>query len=240
MADTRQARIDRIAALPRFISMSQHTELWKTLRLIVILAAIITVGWFGFRMVEKALAGTAGGLHRGLDKVLAALTHSDTRIVAGRAEVVSKHEIQELALVELRMNATRDYANEGFFLKYLPAGTKRIIVRGEYRVTAGYRLENGTSLRIENGVPVATFPEADVLAVELIDFQILDEKDGWANSITAEDRATILRELRMQMRAEAKRSGILDVVEASMRTRLRDLLGVEEVRIEKAKPTAAE
>lgn len=220
--------------------MSQQTELWKTLRMALILGAVVLLGWIGFRLVEKTLAGTASGFDRGLDRVLAALTHSDTRIIAGRAEVVSQTEIQELALIELRMSATRDYANEGFILKYLPAGTKRMIIRGDYRVTAGYRLQNGTSLRMENGVPVATFPEADILGVELIDFQILDEKGGWANSITPEDRATLLRELRMQMRAEAKRSGILDVVESSMRTRLRDLLGVEEVRIEKATPEAAD
>ena len=228
--------VDRPSPVPRSIPMPHSAESWKTLRYVLVLAAVTVLGWLGIRSAERFLHGTAGGLNRGLDRVLAALTHSDTRIVAGRAEVVSKNEIQELALVELRMKATREYNNEGFILKYVPAGTKRIIVLGHYRVTAGYRLQEGTSLRIEDGRPVATFPEADILGVELIDFQFLDEKDGWANSITAEDRATILRELRQQMREEAKQSGILDVVEATMRTRIRDLLGTDDVRIEKALP----
>ena len=40
-------------------------------------------------------------------------------------------------------------------------------------------------------------------------------------------------ELQNQMRAEARRSGLLDVVESSLRMRLRDLLGAGEVTIER-------
>ena len=69
--------------------MSQHTELWKTLRMALILVAVVLLGWIGFRLVEKTLAGTASGFDRGLDRVLAALTHSDTRIIAGRADLVA-------------------------------------------------------------------------------------------------------------------------------------------------------
>lgn len=213
--------------------MSAHPELWKTLRWFALLAAVLLVAWFGARTVERTLGGTASGLERGLDKVLGALTHSDTRIVEGRAEISDKTAIAELALMEMKMSATRSFENETYVLKYLPAGTKRLIVRGEYRVTAGYKLNPGVSLRLEDGVPVASFPKPEILGVELIDFQILSERDGWANSLTPEDRAQVLRELRLQMRAEAAKSGVLDIVESSLRTRLRDLLGAREVRIER-------
>lgn len=92
-------------------------------------------------------------------------------------------------------------------------------------------MKDGVSLRVERGVPVAEFPEAEVLSVELVDFDVLSEDDGWLNKIQAGDRAQILRELRAQMKKEAEESGLLDTVEASLRTRLRDLMGVDFVRI---------
>ena len=35
------------------------------------------------------------------------------------------------------------------------------------------------------------------------------------------------------MRAEAEKSGVLDVVDAALRTRMKDLIGSEQVRIER-------
>lgn len=209
--------------------MTAHPELWKTVRWLALLGAVLLLAWLGIRFVEKGIGGTTSGL----EKVLGAITRSDTRIVEGRAEITETSEISELTLLEMKMTATRSFENEAYMLRYLPAGTKKLIVQGEYRVTAGYKLKPGVSLRMEGGVPVAAFPEPEILAVELIDYQPLSEKDGWANGIKPEDRAQLLRELRQQMRLEAQRSGMLDVVEASLRTRLRDLLGSGDVKIER-------
>lgn len=213
--------------------MSHHPELWKTFRWLAVLATLVVLGVLGVKLVEGGARGTSSAISQSLDKVLGALTNSNTHIVEGRAEIVEQNEISELSLLELRMSATRSFKNENYVLKYLPAGTKQLIVRGDYRITAGYRLKPGVSLAVEEGVPVARFPEAEILGVELIDFTILSEKDGWANSITAEDRATLLRELRQQMRVEAEKSGVLDVVDAALRTRMKDLIGSEHVRIER-------
>jgi hypothetical protein len=209
--------------------MTAHLELWKTLRWVSLLAAILLLAWLGLRTFERGVGGTMTGL----EKVLGAITHSDTRIVEGRAEIIETAEISELALVERTMSATRGFESASFVLKTLPAGTKKLLVLGEYRVTAGYKLEPGVSLRMENGVPVARFPEPRILSVELIDYTPLSEKDGWANDVTPEDRAQLLRELRQQMRIEAKKSGVLDMVESTLRTRLCELLGAGDVKIER-------
>jgi len=212
--------------------MSHHPELWKTLRWISLLVALVLIAMMGVQFLDRSVKGTSDGI----DKVLSALTNSDTRITEGRAELVSQTDISELALLELKMSATRRFENESYALKYLPTGTKHLIVQGHYRITAGYRLEPGVSLRVENGTPVASFPEPEVLGVELIDFEILSEKDGWANDITPADRATLLRELRQQMRIEAEKSGVLDLVEATLATRMRDLLNTPSVKIERTHP----
>ena len=209
--------------------MTAHPELWKTLRWVAVLITILLLGWLGVRTFERGVGGTMTGL----EKVLGAITGSETRIVEGRAEIIETTEISELALVERKMTATRSFENEAFVLKYLPAGTKRLSVRGNYRVTAGYKLTPGVSLAMVDGKPIARFPEPEILSVELIDHQPLSEKDGWANEITPEDRAQLLQELRNQLRVEAQRDGLLDLVESTLRTRLQELLGAEDVKIER-------
>lgn len=185
--------------------------------------------------IERALRGTQASVERGLEKVLAAVTNRNTRIVEGRAEITESKEISELSLLQLRMSATRTI-EKSENLSILPLGTKKLVVRGHYQVKGGYRLKNGVSLQMENGRPVARFPNPEILSVELIDFDVLSEDDGWLNKVQPGDRAQILRELRDQMREEAEKSGMLDVVESSLRTRLRDLLAADTVQVQPMLP----
>jgi hypothetical protein len=211
--------------------------MWKTLRRGITLAAIIAGAYFlAVRPIERALSGTKNRLERSLQQVLGAITNTDTRIVEGRAEIIATAEIAELSLLEMRMSATRTIEKSEEFSGIIPLGTKRLIVRGHYTVKGGYRLKDGVSLRMENGKPVARFPKPEILSVELLDFDVLSEDSGWLNKIQPADRAQILRELREQMRQEAEKSGLLDTVESSLRTRLRDLLGAESVSVEQALP----
>ncbi len=215
--------------------MPDRVEMWRTVRWVVTLAALLAGMWFVAGQIRGAVSGTQASIERGLDKVLAVVTGSETTIVEGRAEISGTSEIAELSLLEMRMSATRAFENEGFILRYLPTGTKKLIIRGDYRVKAGYRLEPGVSLGMDRGRGVAKFPRAEILSVELIDFDILNEEDGLFNKVQPEDRARLLRELRAQMQQEAARSGMLETVEASLRTRLADLLGAP-VSIEREMP----
>ncbi|MGL4398401.1 MAG: DUF4230 domain-containing protein [Luteolibacter sp.] len=216
--------------------MQHRVEMWKTLRLALTLTAVFFGAYFlVLRPIERALTATRSTIEDGLKKALAAVTRTETRIVEGRAEITGSAEISELSLLEMRMSATRAI-EKSETMYHVPLGTKKLIVRGHYTVKGGYRLKEGVSLRLENGKPVARFPKPEVLSVELLDFDTLGEDSGWLNKIQPEDRAQILRELREQMRGEAERSGLLDTVELSLRTRLRDLLGVENVTVEQFLP----
>ena len=217
--------------------MEHRVEMWRTLRRAVTLLAIIGGTWLlAVRPIERALSGTKSSIERGLKEVLGAITNQDTRVVEGRAEIVGTAEISELSLLEMRMSATRTIEKSEKFSGLLPLGTKKLIVRGHYTVKGGYRLHDGVSLRVEKGTPVARFPKAEILSVELIDFDVLNEDSGWLNRIQPADRAQILRELRNQMRGEAEKSGLLDTVDGTLRTLLRDLLGVDSVTMEQALP----
>lgn len=211
--------------------------MWRTARRTITAAAI--VGGLYFLVVaplERAISGTRASVERGLEQVLGAITNTDTRTVEGRAEIVESSEISELSLLEMRMSATRTIEKSEEFSGLIPLGTKKLIVRGHYQVKGGYRLREGVSLRMEGGNPVARFPKPEILSVELIDFDVLSEDSGWLNKVQPADRAQILRELREQMREEARKSGMLDTVEATLRTRLRDLLGAETVTVEQDLP----
>lgn len=217
--------------------MDHRAEMWRTLRRVITIAAIIAGLWFlVVSPIERALNHTRAGVERGLEKVLGAITQTDTRIVEGRAEIVETTEISELSLLEMRMSATRTIEKSEEFSGLIPLGTKRLIVRGHYQVKGGYRLKDGVSLRMENGRAVARFPKPEILSVELVDFDVLSEDSGWLNKVQPADRAQILRELREQMRQEAERSGMLDTVSSTVRTRLRDLLATDAVTIEENLP----
>ena len=217
--------------------MEHKVQMWKTVRRVVTAAAVIGGLYFlVVRPVERVLDTAKSGVERGLEKVLAAVTNTDTRIVEGRAEVTGSTEISELALLDMRMSATRTIEKSEEFSGLIPLGTKRLIVRGHYQVKGGYRLRDGVSLRMEHGRPVARFPKPEILSVELIDFDVLSEDSGWLNKVQPADRAQILRELREQMRIEAEKSGMLDTVDSTLRTRLRDLLGAESVTVEEYLP----
>ena len=209
--------------------------MWRTCRLAMILMAALGMGYFLVVKLEGALSSTRASVEQGLQQVLGAITNTNTRIVEGRAEIVETTEISELSLLELKMNATRTI-EKSENLSILPLGTKKLIVRGHYQVKGGYQLKDGVSLRMENGKPVAHFPKPEILSVELTDFDVLSEDDGWLNKIQPADRAQILRELREQMRLEAEQSGLLSTVESTLRTRLRDLLGASQVTVEQALP----
>jgi len=217
--------------------MPHRVEMWRTVRRVVTLLLLIGAAYFlVVRPFEKSVSRSQAWGERNLEKVLGAITRSDTKIIEGRAEIVETAEIAELSLLEMRMNATREIERSEKFLGGLPMGTKKLIVRGHYQVKGGYRLKNGISLQMIDGKPVARFPKPEILSVELIDFDVLSEESGWLNRIQPADRAQILRELRAQMREEAEKSGMLETVEGTLNTRLRDLMGAESVKVEQGLP----
>lgn len=205
--------------------------MWRTIRCLIIVTAFLTVCLLVLRLVERSFWHTGSAMK----EALSAITGRDTHIVEGRAEVIEKTDIAELALLELKMSTTRSIEKSEKF-SGLPLGTKKLVVRGKFRVKAGYRLKNGASLSYEHDRPVARFPQSEILSVELLDFDTLTEESGWLNRVQPEDREQIVRELREQMKRDAVASGLPEMVDSTLRTRLGDLLGSDSVRIERPLP----
>ncbi|MFT4177744.1 MAG: DUF4230 domain-containing protein [Luteolibacter sp.] len=212
--------------------MPHRVEMWKTVRRLLTVGAILGGAYLlVVAPLERTFRGTQRTLEQGLEAILGAGGKREVRVVKGRAEITERSEISELALMEMRMNTTRTIEkSESRF--GVPLGTKRLVFRGLYKVKGGYRLQPGTSLWMEGKTLVAKFPKAEVLSVELLEVEILNEDSAWLNRVAKGDREQILRELRQQMIGEARESGMLDTIEATMKTRLKDLMGAEAVRME--------
>lgn len=116
--------------------MDHRVEMWKTLRWVVTLVLLVGLSGYSLWRFERWASGTQSSIERGLEKVLGAVTNTETRIVEGRAETVESSEVSELALLKMRMSATRTIEKSENF-SGIPLGTKRLIVRGYYDVKGG-------------------------------------------------------------------------------------------------------
>lgn len=203
--------------------------MWRTLRLVIVLAALVGAGWLATVKIGGLLSRTGTKLDEALEKI----SGRKTRVVEGRAEFAAPAEISELALMELQMSTTRTLEKPGEAAK-LSFGTKVLRVHGRFRVKAGYRLSPGISLaRDARGGIIAKFPAPEILSAEMTALEYLDEKSGLLNRIQAGDREQIVRELRTQILRDARASGMLEIMDSTLRTRLGDLLGAP-VEIQRA------
>lgn len=186
------------------------------------LGAAIFSAWF---LVLKPIERTRDAVTARAGDILERITARKTHIVEGRAEILQSKEVSELALLELRMSATRTIEKTEHLADLFPLGTKKLVVRGHFRVKGGYRLGEDVSLQLRSDKLIARFPRPEILSIELLDYETLAEESGWLNRIQPADREQILRELREQMEKEALASGMLDTIEESLETRLKDLTG---------------
>jgi len=205
-------------------------QLWKTLRLIIFIVGVILAA----RMIfVRPLQTVANKAEAQLDKVLESLTGHETKIVAGKGVLESRKEVAELAMIELKMNTVRSLENESFVAKYVSLGRKRLELQGVFRVKVGYDLNQGCEIyENEGGRVMVKFPRARILSVELLELRTLHEEEGWLNKVNPKDRDSLVNELREQMKDEAEDSGLLEYSESHLRTRLKDLLGVQSGQLE--------
>ncbi len=210
---------------------SSAGEFWKTVRLALFLALIAAGAWFFF-IKPAQVAGSV--MSRTVDGVLEKITGQTTTVTEGKASVLDVADVAELSLVKIKMSTVRTIETEKYALSFINLGTKKLQVRGTFLVSAGYDLKNGGELKMntDGTQAIASFPDAKILAVELVDLETLNATSGWSNKLTDKDRDDIVKLLRVQMKQEAQRSGLVELSQSYLETRLKDLLGVDSVVVE--------
>ena len=71
-----------------------------------------------------------------------------------------------------------------------------------------------------------------MLSAEMVSVRTLEDKNGVWNKIGNHDRDRLTKELRLQAMKDVKASGMMEALDALMKTNLRGLLGVEDVILE--------
>ncbi|MFW2386617.1 MAG: DUF4230 domain-containing protein, partial [Akkermansiaceae bacterium] len=124
--------------------------------------------------------------------------------VNGSSITLARAEMRELAVVERRVQSLVKYET-----KWL-GSDKMIIVKGDFLVKAGFDLTEFEGFELEGERVVGQWPDAKVLSVEQLDYDIFFSKNGVVNKLSENDYEAVSNLLQKQAREDAElRSDIL-------------------------------
>jgi len=71
---------------------------------------------------------------------------------------------------------------------------------------------------------VAWVPPPKLLSVDMKEYKVLKDEDGWWNSVTPKDREDAVRQVRADALAKAMQSGLLQEAQAGVEARIREIV----------------
>jgi hypothetical protein len=104
--------------------------------------------------------------------------------------------------------------------------TKTIQIQGVFTAKAGFDLREPFRIDIERRPlhVVAWVPPPKLLSIDMKDYKVLKDEDGWWNNVTRQDREEAVRQIRAEAIEKAKRSGLLEESQASVEARIREIV----------------
>lgn len=128
-------------------------------------------------------------------------------------------EIMELATVTREFPI--EYASEETFL----GSTKRLALRGQFTVKAGFDLRESFELAVDSrtGIVRATFPAPRILSIQMNDYIVTRDEDGWWNKLTQKDQENLVKAMNRQARSSAEAGEILQAARDSLEKQLLEL-----------------
>ena len=116
--------------------------------------------------------------------------------------------------------------------------TKRTLLVVTARVTAGINLAHNTDVQINAAKKRITIvvPPAEIMSVDVVNVTTYDERAGLWNPFRAEDRDVIQQRIRIQLKAAALQSGILQHADQSAARVLTELLSRDGYTVEIRRP----
>jgi hypothetical protein len=135
-----------------------------------------------------------------------------------------------LELANVQQNIFREYKWTHTFL----GSTKILVLRGEFQVKAGFDLKEEFAINIDD-VRVAPntstkqrvtmrLPEAKLLSVEMKNYSVVTDENGWWNKITLEDRTNAVNALQQDARLAAEQAGIRTKSQETIEKQIRDIV----------------
>ncbi len=180
---------------------------------------VLAMGASFYFFVSKPMADQGG---RAVDRLADALSgvFGKTVEVKGSTAVLEKSEIEELAVVQRKIQVITKYETTWM-------GSKNtMIFRGDFLVKAGFDLSDGGQWTLVDGKISGEFPRAKVLSVEQMgDVELYYSENGLINRLSPADHASAVNRLVWQAKKDARRSDITAEAEKILRQRINDRLG---------------
>lgn len=149
-------------------------------------------------------------------KVLEQVTQRKV-VVSGSTVTLEESGVSELAVVQRKTQSLIKYETSWLTSENI------LIVRGEFVVKAGFDLSKVTKIEMVDGEVSGTWPEAEILSVELKDYEVFFSQDGTINKLQAKDQEEAIVLLLEQAREDAQESDLREEAERRLRERLEDL-----------------
>ena len=104
--------------------------------------------------------------------------------------------------------------------------TMSIQVQGVFTAKAGFDLREPFRIDIEKDPlhVVAWVPPPRLLSIDMKEYKVLKDEDGWWHGVTRQDREAAVRQIRAEAEDKATRSGLLAEAQASVEARIREIV----------------
>lgn len=104
--------------------------------------------------------------------------------------------------------------------------TKTVQIQGVFTAKAGFDLREPFRIDIERNPlrVVSRLPPPKLLSLEMKEYKVVKDEDGWWNKVTQKDREEAVRQLRTEAIVRAERSGLLEESQASVESRIREIV----------------
>ena len=180
----------------------------RVLTIVVVLVALVAIVAI-WRMIADARGWVAGMQGR---------TTLSQEMVVEQVRAVAK-----LVSSEMTVRDVVTYENTRY------GSTKRALIVVTGKILAGIDLERGTEVRIDSARKHITIviPEAQVLAVDIVQLRTYDEQRGLWNPFQPEDRDAIYQSVRRQLHRAAADMGIVQRANVSAARMLETMFSVD-------------
>lgn len=152
-----------------------------------------------------------------LSQALQRITNT-TPTIEGHSLQLKTQDISELSVVERDLKSIIKYETQFFGVK------KIIILTGKFKVKAGFNLEEATEFSMMNGKVEGSLPEAEILSVELLNYEVFHSQDAAFNKLTPKDQERATQLLLEQARKDAEQSDLTQLADSQFQQRLEDLM----------------
>jgi hypothetical protein len=192
--------------------------------IVVAAAAVLAAGAFYLLVIRPPLEfarSTAEGFRH--------FFHFTPQVTVNETVVVEQSApIAELATISRTVFVETDWSHTWLH------STKRIVLRGVFEAKAGFDLHQPFTVAIQRD-PLASYPRrhavtarmphAKILSLQLNEYHVLRDEDGWWNRLSPADREDAFRILQEEAYSKAVGSGILKESEETIEQRIREIIG---------------